>query len=72
LNGESDSVAQAEVGEENVQVHKPPVCSWTDLFAGSGAALNGASMCDRMRDVVADVSGQNLGAALHTPEDYEV
>ena len=34
--------------------------------AGSGAALDGASMCDRMRDVVADVSWQNLGAALHT------
>jgi hypothetical protein len=64
LKGESSSVA--EVGKEDAQVDQPAVCGWTYFFAGSGAALNGASACDRVRDIVADVPRQNLGAALHT------
>ena len=45
----------AEVGKEDAQVDQPAVCGWTYFFAGSGAALNGASTYDRMRDIVADV-----------------
>jgi hypothetical protein len=42
------------------------VCGWTYFFASSGAALNDASACDRIRDVIAHLLWQNLGAALHT------
>jgi len=48
----------AEVGKEDAQVDQPAVCGWTYFFAGSGAALNGASACDRVRDIVADVPRQ--------------
>jgi hypothetical protein len=41
------------------------MCCWTHFFAGSGAALNSASTCDHMRDVVADMARQNLGAPLN-------
>jgi hypothetical protein len=41
------------------------MCGWTYFFAGSGAALNSASTCDHMRDVVADMARQNLGAPLN-------
>ena len=55
----------AEVGEENAQVHQPAVCGWTHFVAGSGTPLYRASAPDRMRDVVADMARQNLGAPLN-------
>src|ERR1700675_757853 len=55
----------AEVGEEDAQIHKPAVCSRTHFVAGSGAALNSASTSDHMRDVVANMTRQNLGAPLN-------
>jgi len=55
----------AEVGKEDAQVHKPAVCSRTHFVTGSGATLNSASTCDHMRDVVADMARQNLGAPLN-------
>src|SRR5207245_10266723 len=45
--------------------HKPVVRGWTYLVAGTGTPLYLASASDRMRDVVAEMARQNLGAALH-------
>jgi hypothetical protein len=55
----------AKVGKENAQIHQPAVCGWPNFFAGTRGPLYLASASDRMRDVVADMAWQNLGAAIH-------
>ena len=41
------------------------MCGRACFFAGSGAALNGASACDRVRDIVAerDLAGSRSSAS---------
>ena len=55
----------AEVREENAQVHQPAMCSWAHFVAGTRTSLYLASAPDRMRDVVANMARQNLGAPLN-------
>jgi hypothetical protein len=41
------------------------MCGWTHFVARSGATLNSARTCNHMRDVLADMARQNLGAPLN-------
>jgi hypothetical protein len=65
LKGESGSVAQAHRSERTRADPQASCVRLDALRAGSGATLNSASTCDNMRDVVANMTRQNLGTPLN-------
>jgi hypothetical protein len=66
LKGESGSVAQAQRSERKTRRSASQLCAVGRTSSPAPGRAERRGACDRMRDVIAHLLWQNLGAALHT------